>query len=106
MRKTHDYIGEVSGPALEDISGINGTPYIKAADGEVTVNCTGFTSWDDLSVIESVKTADGTERVTTLLKLNTIPIPKGMSVGFGFVAVSIKLSAGAGLYHRADGFGV
>lgn len=106
MKRGQDYIGEVSGPALEDISGINGTPYIKAADGEVTVNCTGFTSWDDTSVIESVKTADGTERVATLLNLNTIPIKAGFTVGFGFVATKIKLSAGAGLYHRAESFGV
>ena len=106
MNRDKNYIGDVGGAGLDDISGVNGTPYIKAADGEITVNCTGFTSWDDTSVIESVKTADGTERITTLLKLNTIPIKAGFSVGFGFVATKIKLSAGAGLYHRAESFGI
>lgn len=106
MERDKDYIGDIGGAGIDDMSGVNGTPYIKAADGEITVNCTGFTSWDDASVIESVKTSDGTDRITTLLKLNTITIPKGMSVGFGFVATDIKLSAGAGLYHRAESFGV
>jgi len=106
MKRDKEITGDYTNASLEDLSGVNGTPYIKAADGEVTVNCSGFTSWDDASVIESVKTADGVERVETLLKLNTIAIGKGLTVGFGFVAAKIKLSAGAGLYHRTENFGV
>jgi hypothetical protein len=92
---------------IEKIAGDKGTPYIAAATGEVTVNCVGFQSWDDTTVLSSVKTVVGattTERVATRLNLAAQTIPLGMVVMFGFVAQKITLSAGGGVYLRATDF--
>lgn len=87
------------------MSGGYGTPYITSG-AEVVKDCFGFKSWDDASVISSVKTTEGavdTER-KALLNLNTISIPKGEVIIFGFKATKITLSAGKGLLIKAEKF--
>jgi len=86
--------------AIETIAGTYGTPSINVADGELTVDCVGFVSWDDATVISSIKTVVGatiTEMGTTRLNLAGRTIPKGLLVTFGFTAQKITLSAGSGI---------
>lgn len=88
----------------EVMAGANGTPSINVADGELSVDCVGFLSFDDATVISSVKTVVSgvtTERVATRLNLVGRTIPKGMPVFFGFTAQKITLSAGSGIYIKA-----
>jgi hypothetical protein len=92
--------------ALITIAGYNGTPYIASADGEVEVECVGFVSWDDATVISSLKDEVGTNQIDTLLNLGSVAIPSGKLVGFGFLAHKITLSEGGGIYLRATPFTV
>lgn len=86
---------------MQMIGGAFGTPYIKSADNEVSIKCHGFKSWDDTTVISSLKDAEDVEHISTT-RLATVPIPKGELVTFGFVASKITLSAGSGTVLRSE----
>ena len=89
---------------IQMVAGGYGTPHIKAADGQTSTPCYGLVSWDDETVISSLKTDDDVERITTPLKLNAVAIPKGCLVAFGFEAAKITLSGGSGVLLKSNPF--
>lgn len=106
MKKLAGKFAFDSSQAEETSAGIHGTPNINVADGLMNIKCCGFQSWDDATVISHLKTSDesATERIATALNLASRPIPKGMTIMFGFEASQIQVSAGSGSVIKSEAF--
>ena len=81
-------------------AGYNGTRYISGTDA-VTCKAIGFESFDDTTVIESVKDSAEVEQISNM-NYDGVTLKDGKVIWFGFVSSSIKLASGAGHYISAE----
>ena len=80
-------------------AGYNGSRHISGTD---PVNCKaiGFQAWEN-TVIASIKDEDDVEQLTNT-GWNTVTIPEGYTIWFGFITKSITLTSGSGQYYLAE----